>query len=376
MDAQEFKASLTVEDIIHFVIQALGSEDYKEDEAGNPIFQTIDHNGRGQGKYKLYYYPDRQLFVSYTVGKKMDIYALVQEAGYATDFKSAFHFVANFFGYDIYSEEFTKVEAPDLTADWDLLNKFTVLNNTEPPKSKTKILSKALMEYFPPLIPYEWYKEGIGIEAMQKFGIRMDTINQKIIIPHYDIDGHLVGIRGRAYNWLDLERGAKYSPIYLGPNSMYNHPLGEHLYGLWANKEIIKETRTVVIAEGEKSVLLSETYFPNHNFTVAVCGSSISDTQVNLLLSLGVTQVILALDKEHDNAPGGSSSLTYKDKLLEMAYKFTPYVATYIIMDYDNLLGHKDSPFDKGKETLIELMEKKEQVLCLNTLQQKGRRKK
>lgn len=376
MDAQEFKASLTVEDIIHFVIQALGSEDYKEDEAGNPIFQTIDHNGRGQGKYKLYYYPDRQLFVSYTVGKKMDIYALVQEAGYATDFKSAFHFVANFFGYDIYSEEFTKVETPDLTADWDLLNKFTVLNNTEPSKSKTKILSKALMEYFPPLIPYEWYKEGISIEAMQKFGIRMDTINQKIIIPHYDIGGHLIGIRGRAYNWWDLERGAKYSPIYLGPNSMYNHPLGEHLYGLWANKETIKKTRTVVIAEGEKSVLLSETYFPNHNFTVAVCGSSISDTQVNLLLSLGVTQVILALDKEHDNAPGSSSSLTYKDKLLEMAYKFTPYVATYIIMDYDNLLGHKDSPFDKGKETLIELMEKKEQVLCLNTLQQKGRRKK
>lgn len=376
MNAQEFKASLSVQDIINFVTQALGSEDYKEDDAGNPIFQTIDHNSRGQGKYKLYYYPDNQVFVSYTAGKTMDIYSLTQEAGYASDFRSAYQFVAHFFGYDIYSEEFAQVETTELTADWDLLNKFAALNQPEPTKKvEKKIISKALLEYFPNFIPYEWYKEGIAIEAMQKFGIRMDTVNQKIIIPHYDVEGQLIGIRGRSFNWYDLQRGAKYSPIYLGVDSVYNHPLGEHLYGLWANKETIRQTKTVVIVEAEKSVLLSETYFPNHNFTVAVCGSSITDMQVNLLLSLGVTQVILALDKESPSAPGCPETLAYKDKLLNMAYKFTPYVATYIIMDHSDLLGLKDSPFDKGKEVLIELMKQKEQVLCLNTLQQKGRKK-
>lgn len=375
MNAQEFKASLTVTDIINFVVQALGSEDYMEDNAGNPIFQTIDHNERGQGKYKLYYYPDKQIFVSYTAGKTMDIYSLVQEAGYASDFKTAFNFVANFFGYDIYSDDFKQPESVDLTADWDLLNKIAAVNQEVETKLKTKHISNSLIEYFPHLLPHKWEEEGISVQAMEKFHIRMDTINEKIVIPHYDINGQLIGLRGRAFNWFDLERGAKYSPLYLGIDTIYNHPLGEHLYGLWANKETIKATKTVVIAESEKSVLLAETYYPNHNFTVAVCGSNITDIQVQLLLSLGVTQVILALDKENADYFDGQT-LEYRDKLLQMAYKFTPYAATYILMDYDGLLGPKDSPFDKGREILERMMERKEQVLCLNTLQQKGRKKK
>ena len=368
MNAQEFKASLTVQDIINFVTQALGSEGYQEDNAGNPIFQTIDHNARGQGKYKLYYYADKQVFVSYTVGETMDIYELVQKAGYATDFKSAFYFVANFFGYDIYSQEFKGSEAPELTADWDLLNKFASLEIGSNYELKTKQISNAMIEYFPPLIPDVWYQEGISIEAMQKFGIRMDTVNEKIIIPHYDINGQLVGIRGRAFNWYDLEKGMKYAPVCLGIDTWYNHPLGEHLYGLWLNKDTIKRTKKCVVFEGEKSVMLAETYYPGNNFTVAVCGSAISQIQVDLLLQLGVTEIIIAFDNETDNTPASPTTLQYQEKILQLASLFTPYVNVYYILDITGKLEYKDSPIDKGKETFEFLLKNKRLVPTYNTL--------
>ena len=78
---QSIKENLSVEEIEDYVVNALGSNGYKFDADGNPIFQTIDHNPPGTGSYKLYYYTESHCFVSYTgSGEPMDIYELTRQA--------------------------------------------------------------------------------------------------------------------------------------------------------------------------------------------------------------------------------------------------------------------------------------------------------
>ena len=50
----------------------------------------------------------------------------------------------------------------------------------------------------------------------------------------------------------------------------------------------LKRHKKVMIAESEKSVLLSKTYYGDESFTVATCGFNISQAQIDLILDLGV----------------------------------------------------------------------------------------
>jgi hypothetical protein len=43
-------------------------------------------------------------------------------------------------------------------------------------------------------------RDGITRAAMDKYNIRFSISQNKIIIPHYNVFGQLVGIRGRALN--------------------------------------------------------------------------------------------------------------------------------------------------------------------------------
>ena len=378
MTAKEFKEMLTEEDIINILTTGLKSDGYKTDNQGNLIFQTIDHNEEYSGKYKLYYYSETMLFHSYTIGESFDIFELVERAGKARDFYSAYLWLSDFLGLNPYSNDFDEEPPAELTSDWDLLNKYDdYLNVEEEAIKEAKIIPKSLIEYFNPMLPYVWAKEGISIEAMQKYQIRLEAVAEKIIIPHFDIDGNLIGIRGRSYNKLDLEEGKKYSPVYI-EGELYNHPLGDNLYGLNFNKEAIKRTKKVVIFEGEKSVLKSQTFYGNNNFTVATCGSTMSNAQVDLLLGLGVTEIIIAFDKENDDFPASAETQDYITKLKSLAAKFSPYVNTYYVLDLYGKLDYKDSPIDKGRETLEFLLERKVLVPSYTStnISQKGKRKK
>ena len=97
-----------------------------------------------------------------------------------------------------------------------------------------------------------------------------------------------------------------------------------------------------------------------------------------MLLKLGVQEIIIAFDKENDKDIASEQSLTYQAKLVGLAQKFTPYVNVYLVYDFKGLLDYKDSPFDKGQETLEKLLKEKEFVPCVTYAQskRKQRRKK
>jgi hypothetical protein len=87
------------------------------------------------------------------------------------------------------------------------------------------------------------------------------------------------------------------------------------------------------------------------------------------LLNLGVEEVILGFDKDFDplecdneRHPLYPQYLNYMERITKMAEKFTSYCRTYVLWDNMGLLRPKDSPLDRGKETLEILMKNKVEV--------------
>lgn len=217
-----------------------------------------------------------------------------------------------------------------------------------------------MLEYFYPLAaPVEWIKEGISSEVMRYYNIRVDTALHKIIIPHLDPQGNLIGIRGRSYDPFEVADGKKYMPIFI-EGEVYKHPLGKNLFGLYQNKETIKRLGKVLICESEKAVMQAASFYGIDNcFVVATCGSNLTQAQIQLLMDLNISEIILAYDKEYHGKIGEEEEVIYEEKLLKTLRPLSQYFNTYILLDNDNLLGYKDSPTDKGKEVLEQLMKNK-----------------
>lgn len=234
-----------------------------------------------------------------------------------------------------------------------------------------------ILEYFDHDTFYQgWIDEGISIKSMRKYGIAWYELNKHIIIPHYDIDGNLIGIRRRTLNPEEVEAGCKYMPEYLC-GTLYDHPLALNLYGLNENKNAIKRFKKAIIVESEKSVLLSDTFYSKKSVCVATCGFTISDTQLSLLLKLGVEQIVIGFDKDFDvtkadiykrNKDVYKRYVNYINRLKTLAQRIAPFCDVYLIIDNQGLLGEKDSPLDKGQETFEKLMKRKIRITANSNL--------
>ena len=217
--------------------------------------------------------------------------------------------------------------------------------------------NEGALDTFIPYYAPEWLRDGITKEAMDKFGIKYSISQHKIIIPHRDVTGRLVGIRGRALNEWEIENVGKYMPVRL-EQTWYKHPLSMNLYGLYENKENIQKRKICFVAEGEKSVLQSDSFsFPN--CTVATCGSSgINKYQLNMLLQIpGIQEIVLCYDNEE--LPGEDK---YFNKLYENCKKYSQYVNMSFIYVRNGELNLKESPFDRGEETFLKLLNKRVRV--------------
>lgn len=354
LDSNKVKNKLTEQDIIKLCCHLQGNENYLFDNQNHPIFSTfLCHKGDSQ---KLYYFPETKLFHCFTCGSTYDVFELVRRAKDFETFKESFDYIVKFFGFR--NNGFEEEQEVELINDWDIFQK--VQDYNENPSSllpqEIKPIQENLMEYFYPLAaPEEWQKEGISAEVMRYFNIRIDSALHKIIIEHRDVNGNLVGIRGRSYDPFEVNAGKKYMPVFI-QGEMYNHPLGKNLYGLYNNKETIKKIKKICIFEAEKSVLQMATmYGIENNWSVAVCGSNISHDQIALILSMDVNEVVLAFDADHLGAKGDQDTIEYEQKLLKIVTPLLPYVNISIIFDYDHLLPHKASPSDCGKEIFEKL---------------------
>lgn len=345
---KEIIDNLTKDDIIR-IMSSLGCELYKEDDNAL-IFPTICHNEDIENaSKKLYWYKDTHIFYCYTSCLSMSIFKFLQ-----TYYKTRnieydwYNDIYKLIIGDKYDNNFSVVKTKD---SFSFLEKYDSLDNIKLPT-----YNKNIINIYDHIYPPEWLEDNISEYAMDKYNIRYDIIDNKIIIPHYNIGGELVGIRSRLLNKEDVETLGKYIPVYI-ENHLYNHKLSMNLYGLDKNKDNIKNTGIVIVAESEKSVLQAESYnFPN--VVVAVCGSKINKFQLNLLYKYCYPrEIVIAFDNEENGKED-----KYFNKLYNMCKKYNSITKFSFIYDRNNITKKKDSPFDNGEEIFIKLFNERVKV--------------
>lgn len=180
-----------------------------------------------------------------------------------------------------------------------------------------------------------WRDEGISDEALRFFDVRYDSFSNRLVYPIRDLSGRIVNIGGRT---LDPDFKAKNLRKYT-----YFSGWGGRMaviYGLFENLDEVKRRNEVILFEGAKSVMIARGF--GYKNCASILTSHLNPEQFKILAKLGA-RCVFALDKEID---------VTADKQVE---KLRRYVAVEYLYDFKNLLGAKDAPVDKGKETFSEL---------------------
>ena len=360
MDRDELINLITTEDIIE-ILKDLGSNNYKLDDKGNIYFNTVCHNGDSN---KLYYFSDTKFFQCFTCCGSLSLFDVVMSAK-GIDFIESYNYICNFKGISRFKKLKIGLQKREIqNKDLDFL-KFHLY------KKENRIIQlptydKYILNMFDDYIPLSWYTEGINDEIASFFQIKFYISQNKTIIPHYDINGNLVGIRGRAFFKHETESGKKYMPITI-QRLTYKYPMSFNLYGIFQNQNNIKQFKKVIIVESEKAVMLYGSYYgQENNITLALCGTSLSLYQRDLLLSLEIEEIVIAFDKQYqieliDNENIDRNSKTWKEyenyikRLIKISEMFMSYCNISVMTCWDERLNYKDAPIDHGKEIFEQL---------------------
>ena len=357
----EIKNSLSIEQINELVAE-LGGE--PQIQGSTIIARTICHGGDSR---KLYYYDNTKLFTCYTgcAERSFDIFQLVmkvrarennEEVELETMLPRAIEYVAQYFGFSPVEKD---GEFSSTLSDWQILNNYERINSIsqETQRVELKTYDDTILSNLPRPIIQPWINEGITQEVMQRRNICYDPKNCGIVIPHYDIDGKLIGIRERTLI-KENEVNGKYRPALLN-RQLYNHPLSFNLYNLNNSKENIARMKKAFVFEGEKSPMLYASYFGEENdISVACCGSSFIQYQAWLLMNLGAEEIIICFDKQFKEL-GDKEHQKLVRNLKQIHKKYGKFVKISYLFDKTDRLGYKSSPIDHGPEVFMELFKER-----------------
>lgn len=314
-----------------------------EERADYLIMPTVCHNeDADEASWKLYYYKNTHIFQCYTECGSMSI----------------FTFLKNFYEtrnitYDWYTDVYQLILGCSYFREETDNNSYRSIRDNYTDKKARRELpsySPLILDSFIKYYPTEWLEDGISKAAMDKFNIKFSPSQNKIIIPHYDAAGRLVGIRGRALNPEEIELVGKYLPVQI-EGKWYSHPLSLNLYGLDKTKEMIKEIGVACLFEAEKSVLQVES-FNIPNCSAAVCGNKLNKYALDILIrTCHPREIIICFDSEE--LPHSSDYFNY---LYNICNKYKAYCNFSFIYDKDGLLELKDSPSDKGENIFVKLL--------------------
>ena len=369
----EIKNNLSIEEVADLVAELHGEP---QNKGSYLICKTICHNPIGEGSYKLYYYDNTKLFKCYTgcAQNTFDIFELIckvkniaNEPTYKyisgsrieQEWKlpDAIDFVAAFFNITPNFEDFSNQQSS--LYDWKIFENYIKKSSRNDKKKivELKVWDNTILKNLPRPKIIPWLKEGISQEVMNQYGICYNPKSEGIVIPHYDINNNLIGIRERTLIQ-EEEDGGKYKPAIIN-GIMYNHPLGFNLYNINNSKEHIRDIKKAIIFEGEKATLLYASYFGiDNDISVACCGSNLIDYQVALLINLGVKEIIIGFDRQYKEI-GDSEWKVWTKKLHNIHNKYSAYVTISFLFDLEHNLEYKDSPIDKGIDTFLYLFKQR-----------------
>ena len=369
-DKDLIKNSLTIEQIIDVLSEFDADPILQGDKI---ISKTVCHCGQ---QHKLFYYDNTKLFRCYTdCGDTFDIFELTRKVKsrvqkkikytpegkeYTTDWElpDAIRYIAEKFGFSP-KQKIDDKNLVSLLEDWKILNSYDRIKDIQQ-ESQTvelKVYDDSILTRLPHPNIGIWEREGMKKEILDAAGICYDPKNNGIVIPHYDKDNNLIGIRERTLDLSLVDRG-KYRPAIIN-GIMYNHPLSFNLYNLNKSKDNIAKIKKAFLFESEKSTLLYASYFGKENdISVACCGSAFIGYQYKLLVEAGAEEICISLDKQFQKVNDDEYKKLTKN-LLNMQKKYGSKTQLSFLFDNNNLIGYKDSPIDRGPDIFLQLFKER-----------------
>lgn len=340
LDIAAIKAQITDDDIIA-LMDSMGIPLVSANSQYQLYPSACHHSDWERHKNKLYYYVQSQRWHCYSCSGDWDTIGLVQHLRKCT-FNQAVDYICSTLGINA-----AEVVQNDMRDPWQRdLRRWLPNADIDEPAELTSY-DTAILSAFDHLYPTEWLDYGITRDSMDKFGIGWYARQACISIPVVQ-NGQLVGVRGRYTRQQDVDKG-KYRPIAMLDGTVLKFSTNQCLYGLDQNKAAIEKCRQVLLFESEKSVLKADSW--NIHNALAVFGSNISKRHIEMLLELGVNDVVLCMDSDYRQV-GDDDFQFFVAKMRKLAGKLTPYFSTSVVYNNQGYDAYKcnimDLPYDKA----------------------------
>lgn len=348
IDIIQLKSQLTEDRIIE-LMDALGAPLMKAD-SNNLVFPSICHQSDPLAhSAKLWLYLDSMQYKCWSCGFSGDAISLVQHVKHL-DFNQAITYICSTLNLQV-----GQIEQNEQLDNWSELRRF--LPDAEPESDKMTTYDPAVLSLFDHLYPQDWLDYGIMKDILDKFGVGWYARQACISIPVV-FNGQLVGVRGRYTRERDVAKG-KYRPICTLDGQVLKLATSEVLYGYDQNKGAIEKSRQVVLFESEKSVLKAPS-FNVHN-SLAVFGSNISKRHIQLLLELGVNEVVLAFDNDYKQV-GDDEFKFFVVKTKKLVAKLRSYFNVSIVYNNQGYDMYKCNMMDIPYEQAMKLWKSRVKV--------------
>jgi len=340
LDIAAIKAQITDDDIIA-LMDSMGIPLVSANSQYQLYPSACHHSDWERHKNKLYYYVQSQRWHCYSCSGDWDTIGLVQHLRKCT-FNQAVDYICSTLGISA-----TELDIRQDVDNWqrDLRRWLPNADIDEP--AELTAYDPAILSAFDHLYPTEWLEYGITRDSMDKFGIGWYARQACISIPVVQ-NGQLVGVRGRYTRQQDVDKG-KYRPIAMLDGTVLKFSTNQCLYGLDQNKASIEKSRQVLLFESEKSILKADSW--NIHNALAIFGSNISKRHIEMLLELGVNDVVLCMDSDYRQV-GDDDFQFFVAKMRKLAGKLTPYFSTSIVYNNQGYDAYKcnimDLPYDRA----------------------------
>ena len=356
IDVKKLKKSLS---LAHHkqIMQALGIPSYSENST-QIVYYTGDKNVDSyKGSPKLYFYKDTSIYVGMTAGRSYDIISLVQTRlallKQPCSFLDACQFILD--TTNINPDSISHVKKEGHVYDWSNLERFIRVRKYGNQLSE---YNRNIIDTLPPLYPQAWIDEGISEETMDKYQIRYYERCNQTVIPCFDDEARLVGVRVR--NWdKDRVEQAKYMPLVTLDGQCYKFNTNQVFYGINYNKPEIERTGKVIIVESEKAVMKLDTYMGRHNIALGMYGSNLGIQRRNQLLKMGVNTVSYVVDNDFIGQDDEFFE-QWREKIRHFIKLWDGFCRVEIVWDNLGLLGPKENATDRTKEIWEQLWENRE----------------
>ena len=356
IDVKKLKKSLS---LAHHkqIMQALGIPSYSENST-QIIYYTGDKNvDPYKGSPKLYFYKDTSIYVGMTAGRSYDIILLTQTRlallKQPCSFLDACQFILD--TTNINPDSISRVKKEGHVYDWSNLERFIRVRKYGNQLSE---YNRNIIDTLPPLYPQAWIDEGISEETMDKYQIRYYERCNQTVIPCFDDEARLVGVRVR--NWdKDRVEQAKYMPLVTLDGQCYKFNTNQVFYGINYNKPEIERTGKVIIVESEKAVMKLDTYMGRHNIALGMYGSNLGIQRRNQLLKMGVNTVSYVVDNDFIGQDDEFFE-QWREKIRHFIKLWDGFCRVEIVWDNLGLLGPKENATDRTKEIWEQLWENRE----------------